>query len=238
MELRRIFVSHNTKWQFIDDFANLIRELGYYPVVVEKEPDLGMDPNDKSRYYMESSDMVVFVITKDAVDSSGRPHPKSNVAMEIGLAGDKFKPEKKIFLVEEDAQPPSMVTKTYIRIEQGNYYAAVAHLIRNIRSVLPCMEPEELPTVELDEMEECIVSELAKHAHGEEARPVLLELLAKRFSIDEKRFNIIRFRLKDREVIREGQIGIGHDHSGDIYLKLTGLGWRLASELEGMRGNS
>lgn len=112
MRKMKIFVSHNSEWKFIGDFANLIDELGYYPVVVEKEPDLGLDPNEKSKHYMKLSDIVVFVITKDAIDSSGKPHPKSNVALEIGLAEEMFKSEQKIFFIEQDAKPPSMVTES------------------------------------------------------------------------------------------------------------------------------
>ena len=227
----KIFISHNSKWEFIDDFADIIRELGYYPVVVEKEPDLGLDPNEKSKHYLYSSDMVIFVITKDALDSQGRPHPKSNVALEIGLAEEKFKPDQKIFFVEEGAKPPSMVTKTYISVEGGNYIKAIAHLIRNIKEVLPHVETSEKEKADLNEVERFILSELAKDTHGCLARPVVLERLAQKFSIDEGDFNIVRHKLRRKRIITEGEIAIGHEYHGDIYLMLTGAGWDIASQM-------
>jgi len=226
---KRIFISHNTEWEFIDDFADLIRGFGYHPVVVEKEPDLGLDPNEKSKYYLFSSDMVIFVITKDAVDFQGRPHPKSNVALEIGLAEDKFKPEQKIFFVDEGAKPPSMVIKTHIPVQGGNYYKAIAHLIRNLKKVLPQVESRE--KVDLNAVERFIILELAKDTHGCLARPVVLKRLEERFSMEEGRFNILRHKLRDKEIITEGEIAIGHNYHGDLYLMLTELGWEIASEM-------
>jgi len=236
MEETRIFISHNSDWKLIDDFADLIRVLEYYPVVVEKEASYGKDPYDKSKYYMNSSEMVIFVITKDAIDPSGRPHPKSNVAIEIGLAEEKFESQKKIFFVEEGAQTPTMVTKTYIPVKGGNYYKAIAQLINNIKSVLPHKQNEEVPyKMELDEPEKFIVLEMAKDTHGALPRPLLLKLLTEKFSLDERKFNIIRSVLRKKRIIREGEIAIGHDYSGDLYLELTHLGWELASELERIR---
>jgi len=206
----------------------LIRELGYYPVVVEKEPARGKDPKEKSKHYLDSSDMVIFVITKDAVEPSGKPHPKSNVAMEIGLADEKFKPEEKIFFLEVDAKLPSMVTATYIHVKEENYYRAIAQLIKNIKSVLPHPQYEESPAVELNEVDKFIVLELARRWS---ARPLLRGLLNKEFSIDETKFNIHISQLKSKGVIREGEIAVGGDHSGDLYLELTEQGWELAAKL-------
>ena len=226
---KRIFISHNTEWEFLDDFADLIRELGYHPVVVEKEADLGLDPNEKSKYYLFSSDMVVFVITKDAVDSQGRPHPKSNVALEIGLAEEKFKPDEKIFFVDEGAKPPSMVTKTHIPIQGGNYYKAIAHLIRNLKKIFPQVESRGKP--DLNVIERFIILELAKDTHGCLARPIVLERLEERFSTEEGRFNIVRHQLRDKGIITEGEIALGHKHYGDLYLMLTEFGWEIASAI-------
>jgi len=227
MKQKRIFISHNSQWQHIDDFADLIRELGYYPVVVEKEPARGKDPKEKSKHYLDSSDMVIFVITKDAVEPSGKPHPKSNVAMEIGLADGKFEPEKSIFFLEDGAETPSMVTETYTRVRYGNYYRAIAELVRNIRSVLPHPQYEESPAVELSEVEKFIVLELARRWLP---RRLLRGLLDKKFSIDERKSNILIAQLKGKAVIREGEIAVGQEHSGDMYLELTGLGWELAAK--------
>jgi hypothetical protein len=228
---KKIFISHNSGWEFILDFAGLIYELGYYPVVVENEPNLGLDPGAKSKHYMYLCDLIVFVITRDAVDSDGRPHPKSNVAMEIGLAQEKFKPEQRIFWVEKDARPPSMVTETYISLQDGNYYKGIAHLIRNIKKAIPNALPEDKQTVSLDDHEKFVIYMLSTQPHGSLARPPLLEVMSKKLGIDEREFNLIRFSLKEKRLITEGQTGIGHKYSGHIYLQLTRLGWEVASTL-------
>lgn len=228
---RKVFISHNSGWEFINDFAELVLELGYHPVVAEKEPDLGLDPGAKSKYYMDLCDLIIFVITRDAVDSAGRPHPKSNVAMEIGLAEGKFKPEQRIFWVEKDARPPSMVTETYISAQDGNYYKAIAHLIRNIKKALPSAEPKVEETFGLDNNEKFFIYMLSTQTHGSLAKPPLFEAMAKHLGIDERQFNLIRFSLKKKRLITEGQTGIGHKYSGSIYLRLTSLGWEVASTL-------
>ena len=228
---KRIFLSHNSDWGFINDFAELVSELGYYPVVVEKEPDLGLDPGAKSKHYMYRSDLVIFVITRDSVDSTGKPHPKSNVAMEIGLAVEKFKPEQRIFWVEKDARPPSMVTETYIPVQDGNYYKAIAHLIRNIKKTIPSVEPKDEETFNLDDYEKFVVFMLSKQTHGSLARPPLFEVMSEKLGIDERQFNLIRFSLKKKRIITEGQTGVGHRYYGHIYLQLTDRGWEIASKL-------
>jgi hypothetical protein len=226
-----LFISHNSEWKFIADFANLIGQLGYYPIVVEREPDLGLDPNEKSKHYLRSSDIVIFVITKDAIDFSGKPHPKSNVALEIGLAEQMFKPEHKIFFIEQDAKPPSMVAKTYISVQDGNYYGAIARLIQNIRSVLDLPKHEEPPPIEMDEITTFIISELAQDTHGALARPVLLQRVTQKFHISLTKFNLIRSQLRGKGIIVEGEIAIGHDYHGDLFLMLTSLGWDLADKI-------
>lgn len=234
MPQRKIFISHSSDWPYINDFEELIRQLGYDPVVVEKKPSLGMDPGKKSRHYLVSSDLVVFVITKDAVDSSGKPHPKSNVAIEIGLAQEAKK--KQVFIVEAGARPPSMVTKTYISVEEGNYYRAIADLIREIVSALPRganLEASESPDQikKLDKVEKRIIEELSKDAYGSAARPELLDLLGSELRIDEQAFNIARAQLRRKEIIVEGEIAGGHEYEGELYLMLTSRGWELAKLL-------
>lgn len=227
---KKVFISHNSGWDFINDFADLVSELGHYPVVVEKEPDLGLDPGAKSKHYMYLCDLIVFVITRDAVDSAGRPHPKSNVAMEIGLAEGKFKPEERIFWVEKDARPPSMVTDTYISVQDGNYYRAIAHLIRNIKIALPSAGPKDKETLDLDNEEKFVIDMLSTQTHGSLAKTPLLEAMRKEFEITDRQFNLIRFSLKQKRLITEGQTGLGHRYPG-IYLELTSLGWKIASKL-------
>ena len=227
----KFFISHNSEWKYIDDFAGLIDSLGFKPIVVEKEPNLGMDPDKKAQYYMQSSDIIIFIITKDAVDSAGRPHPKSNVAIEIGLAKEKFPPEKVIFVLEEEAETPTMVTATHIRVKSANYYRAIAELIKNIKSTFPEQRQEEQPAIGLDEIKRFIIFLLSKDTHGSAPRPVLLKLVDKYYSAGEQKFNIVRYELRKEGIIREGEIGLGRRYAHDLFLELTSLGWHLASKI-------
>jgi len=236
MRGKRVFISHNSQWDRISDFAELIRQLGYYPVVVEKEPDRGKDPNAKSKHYLYQSDIVIFVITRDSVDGSGTPHPKSNVAIEIGLAEDRFPREKKIFFVEEGAKPPTMVTQTYIPVINGNYYVAISALIMNIRNAIPYgkeASQSNYSSPELSAIAEYIIKKLTETADSALLRPELSLFVTKQLGIKPEEFNITLKVLQKKKLVRLGEMGYGSGHYGEYYVELTPSGVDVGLKLAG-----
>ncbi len=113
-----IFVSHGKFPPILDLIERFLIELGIEPVIVERQPSMGLSPNEKVKYYMQKCDAVLILATPDdKVTTSNGEHwqPRQNVIHEIGLAEHDIKKKDKIvFMKEKKTTFPSNINPTYI----------------------------------------------------------------------------------------------------------------------------
>ncbi|MFH0903675.1 MAG: S-layer protein domain-containing protein [Methanobacteriota archaeon] len=130
----RIFVSHGSNHKARDELADFLRELGFYPVIAEKEPSQSRAPGEKIRRLIESSIGAVVLATRDEETSEGWK-PRQNLIHEIGLLEERL-PYKFVVLKEEGAILPSNVNVTYIPFLQGHVADSFIGLLRELKSIL------------------------------------------------------------------------------------------------------
>lgn len=81
---------------------------------------------------MDRCDKIIFIFTPDAVDKNGQIHPRSNVALELGWARDKFHEKDKIYILTENARMPSMINPSYIHLNRNDLFDSVSKIIKNL----------------------------------------------------------------------------------------------------------
>ncbi len=116
------------------DFNDFLNELDVNIEMIPLAPNKCNTLQDKEEHYFDSADGAIFLITP-RIESS----PSSSVSHEMGQAKQKFKnkPEKVIYLVDNNCTAPTIDQKSYIEFDRDNIRSivkAVASLIKDLKS--------------------------------------------------------------------------------------------------------
>lgn len=129
---KRIFISHGKHTPALDRVERFIRDLGFVPVIVAREPSLGKSVDDLVEEQMTGCLCAIVLATKDdQVRDYFQPRP--NVIHEIGLAQEKFG-NRVIYLKEEGCKFPSNVQpKVWEDFTQENLENVFEKIVKELR---------------------------------------------------------------------------------------------------------
>jgi hypothetical protein len=226
--MNKVFISHSSEWLEISNFEEFLQTLGYEPIIVAKQPDLNLNPDEKAQYYMKKSDYIIFIISRDAIDQKGNSHPRSNVAVELGWSQSIFRDDQIIYILVEDAKLPSMINKTYIHLKKGSYFSAISQLLRNLnfkKNAKACSDEK----IELTKSQFKIILLLANFPNTSSERSVVYNTLNANDNYSIVDFNLDINRLIELKFIIRGEIYTGM-HRGSYYIQLTTFGLKHMEE--------
>lgn len=131
-ENRKIFISHGKHTGALDKIERFVRSLGFFPLIVAREPSGGKAIDDLIPERMsECLCSIILATCDDKVEDYYQPRP--NVIHEIGLAQEKFN-DKVIYLKETGCEFPSNVEpKVWEDFTQDNLEPAFEKIVKELR---------------------------------------------------------------------------------------------------------
>jgi len=219
------------------DFVDLLKEIELDDIkTISWSPDRGRTLYGKEKYYFDSADGMIFLITPGSVrDEKAFPSPSVNV--EMGLATEKFRknPERLIYLVEKGCSIPSIDQRCYIHFNREkirSILGALTQLVRDLKQAglfIKKTEHKETPDVDIhklsdsikDNIKQIICNDLAK-----KRRYVITEneffSLGSKYGLETRDMNFVIDDLISNRLIEIKEL------NNKTYFRLTKIGWKLA----------
>jgi predicted nucleotide-binding protein len=129
---RFVFISHGPAGAALSKTQDFLRDLGFEPVVAEREPSGGSAVDDHVQSQMDKCGSAIILATCD--DRMGDHYqPKGNVTHEVGLA-EKMYDGRIIYLLERGCQFPSNIAvKVWGNFTRDNMEEAFGRIARELR---------------------------------------------------------------------------------------------------------
>ncbi|MBU0999034.1 nucleotide-binding protein [Patescibacteria group bacterium] len=228
MDIKKVFISHCSKWEHVDEFKEFVAALGFHPIIVNDEDNLGLSPNEKVKHYMNECGAIIFLLTKDTVGADKKIDIKSNVGIEIGLAEERFQKKEKIYCIIDDAKPPTMSSETYIHLTNKFCFKSIAKLVREINSAFSINNTDTNRT-ELNKFEKSLLIELSNNKGNMRRQKLNNSIVDKKAS--KNMFDISINNLIYNGFVFEGETGPGGTEYKETYYELTGDGWQFVKAI-------
>lgn len=221
------------------DFTDLLAELDLAAKMIPLSPDIGKTLQSKEEHYLNSVEGIVFLITPGS-ERKGKLFPSPSVADEMGQAKQMFKdkPEKVIYLVDNDCNVQAVDQKGYIPFDRKDIRSvieAVTLLIKNLKEAELIgkrkIEHRETPGIKIAEYSTSIRDELKRICFDLSDQPNGImtpssfdELLKNKYKMSNRNINFVKGDIQKTGLARYTQPEPPYFWSG---WQLSNIGFEL-----------